>query len=102
MRRGEVWWAEAPEFGRRPVLVLSRDAVLSALARPLIAPLTTRIRGLPTEIPLGPDDGLPEECVVSLDNVQPLSAALLVSRQAVLGPAVMDRVCRALVVATDC
>lgn len=100
--RGEVWWSEDEMLGRRPVLVLSRDAVLPALARPLVAPLTTRERGLPTEVGLDDADGLPQPCVVSLDNVQPLSAALLTERITQLDPARMAAVCRALAVATSC
>ena len=102
MTRGEVWWAEDEQLGRRPVLVLSRSAVLPVLARPLVAPLTTRARGLPTEVALDAGDGLPQPCVVSLDNVQPLAAALLVDRITALSPARMAAVCRALAVATDC
>lgn len=99
---GEVWWSVDEHLGRRPVLVLSRAAVLPVLARPLIAPLTTRIRGLPTEVPLDADDGLPQPCVVSLDNIQPLAAALLVERITRLSSERMMAVCRALAVATDC
>ena len=102
MRRGEVWWAEAPEFARRPVLILSRDAVIGSLARPLVAPLTTQSRGLPTEVALDRDDGVPRACVVSLDNVQPLSSSLLVERLVALRPEVMRQVCRALATAADC
>ena len=102
MTRGEVWWSDDAELGRRPVLILSRAAVVPMLARPLVAPLTTRVRGLPTEVALDTDDGLPQPCVVSLDNLQPLAAALLVERIAVLGPERMAAVCSALAVATDC
>ncbi len=100
--RGEVWWSEGPQLGRRPVLVLSRSAVLPVLARPLVAPLTTRVRGLPTEVALDADDGMPAPCVVSLDNVQPVAAALLVERVTTLTALRMMEVCRALAVATDC
>jgi len=89
-------------LGRRPVLVLSRDAVLGSLARPLVAPLTTRVRGLPTEVALDGADGMPRECVVSLDNVQPLARVLLVERIARLSPDRMARVCRALALAVEC
>jgi len=89
-------------LGRRPVLVLSRDAVLGSLARPLVAPLTTRVRGLPTEVALDGTDGMPQECVVSLDNVQPLARVLLVERIARLRPDRMARVCRALALAVEC
>lgn len=84
------------------MLVLTRDAVLGALRRPLVAPLTTRIRDLPTEVPLDVEDGLPRPCVVSLDNVQPLSASLLVARITRLRPGRMTAVCRALAVAVEC
>lgn len=102
MNRGEVWWSEAPELGRRPVLVLSRQDVLDVLRRPLVAPLTTRVRDIDTEVPLDRDDGMPRPCVVSLDNVQPLDRAVLVDRITRLGPDRMAAVCAALAVATDC
>jgi mRNA interferase MazF len=89
-------------MGRRPVLVLSRDAVLPVLTRPLVAPLTTRVRGIPTELPLDEADGLPQPCVASLDNMQPLAAALLVERITQLGPERMQQVCSALAIATGC
>lgn len=89
-------------MGRRPVLILSRDDVLPALRRPLVAPLTTRARNLPTEVALDVDDGVPRACVVSLDNVQPLSAATLVERITQLDPARLAAVCEALAVATEC
>lgn len=100
--RGEVWWSEDEVLGRRPVLVLSREAVLGALRRPLVAPLTTRIRGLPTEVRLDGDDGLPQPCAASLDNVQPLAASLLVEYVSSLSSERMREVCQALAIATDC
>lgn len=102
MNRGEVWWSEDPELGRRPVLVLSRGAVLGSLARPLVAPLTTRVRAIPTEVALDAADGMSRECVVSLDNVQPLARSLLVERVTRLRPERMSEVCRALSIAVDC
>ena len=100
--RGEIWWSEDPALGRRPVLVLSRQAVLSSLARPLVAPLTTRVRGLPTEVTLDRGDDLPRACVVSLDNVQPLARSLLVERITRLGEERMPEVCAALAAAVEC
>lgn len=84
------------------MLVLSRNAVLQSLARPLVAPLTTRVREIPTEVALDAADGVPEACVVSLDNIQPLSKALLIERVTRLRPERMAEVCRALSVAVDC
>ena len=100
--RGEVWWSEDPALGRRPVLVLSRNAVLGTLERPLVAPLTTRVRHLPTEVALDAEDGVPRPCVVSLDNTQPVSRALLVGRVTRLGPGRMRQVCDALAAAVEC
>lgn len=97
-----MWWSEAPDLGRRPVLVLSRDAVLANLRRPLVAPLTTRRRDLPSEVALDRGDGVPEPCAVSLDNIQPLSAATLVERVTKLDPVRMREICQALAVAVDC
>lgn len=51
-RRGELWWAEMPDIGRRPVLVLSRDPAIPRLRRALVAPCTTIVRGLPSEVVL--------------------------------------------------
>jgi mRNA interferase MazF len=84
------------------VLVLSREAVLGKLSRPLVAPLTTRVRGIPTEVALDEDDGVPQPCVVSLDNVQPLSRSLLVEPVTRLGAQRMQEVCAALAIAIDC
>ncbi|MGH2846269.1 MAG: type II toxin-antitoxin system PemK/MazF family toxin [Thermoleophilaceae bacterium] len=80
----------------------SRDAVLPALSRPLVVPLTTRIRDIPTEVRLDEGDGLPQPCVASLDNVQPLAASLLVEQVSELRAERMDEVCTALAVATGC
>jgi len=84
------------------VLILSRDAVLAVLSRPLVAPLTTRVRDLPTEVRLDTNDGVPEPCAVSLDNVQPLSVSLLVERIGRLDAGRMREVCLALAAAVDC
>lgn len=100
--RGEIWWSEDPVLGRRPVLVLSRNAVLGSLDRPLVAPLTTRQREIPTEVALDGDDGMSQPCVVSLDNVQPLQRALLVERITGLGADRMLEVCAALAAAVEC
>lgn len=67
--RGEVWWYEDPRAGRRPFLILTRDEVISLLNQVLAVPATRTIRGIPTEVALGPDQGMPSECVLSLDNV---------------------------------
>lgn len=102
-RRGEVWWCELPEIGRRPVVVLSRDAVLPRHRRALIAPCTTTIRGLASEVVLEPgDDPVPLRCAVNLDSVESVSLAVLVERLGRLGDGRMREVCAALAIAVDC
>ncbi len=101
-RRGEVWWGEVPDIGRRPFLVMTRDAAIPVLNAVLAAPITRTIRHIPTEVPLGPDDGLPEECAASMDNLQAVPKSYLVRRECALGPARIDDACRALAIAVDC
>lgn len=101
--RGELWWCEPPEIGRRPVVVLSRDAVIPRLRRVLVAPCTTTIRGLPSEVALEPgDDPVPRRCVASLDSVESVSVAVLTERMGQLGLARMRQICTALAVSVDC
>lgn len=100
MRRGEVWWAEPPEERPRPVLILTRDRAIEVMQRVLVAPLTTTIRDIPTEVALDHRDGVPRRCVVSLDNVAPLSKTCLVKRLIQLSPQRMAEVRRALTRAT--
>jgi len=102
-RRGEVWWCEPPEIGRRPVVVLSRDAAIPRLRRALVAPCTTTIRGLPSEVILEPgEDPIGRRSAVNLDSVESVSVAVLVERIGVLSGERMSELCAALAVATDC
>jgi len=100
--QGEVWWAEAPTFGRRPVLVVTRDAALSVLTRVLVAPITRTVRGIPTEVSLGDQEGLGHPCVASFDNLQPISRLALTERAGSLGPSRRREICRALGALADC
>lgn len=102
-RRGELWWCELPEIGRRPVVVLSRDAAIPRLGRTLVAPCTTTIRGLPSEVVLEPgDDFVPRATAVNLDSVESVSVGVLVDRLGTLGAQRMRDICAALEVAVDC
>jgi mRNA interferase MazF len=101
--RGEVWWCELPDAGRRPVVVLSRDAAIPRLRRTLVAPCTTTIRGLASEVVVEPgDDPVPLRSAVNLDSVESVSISVLVERLGRLGGERMREVCAALAVATDC
>ncbi len=101
--RGEVWWCELPDAGRRPVVVLTRDAAIPRLRRALVAPCTTNIRGLPTEVLLEPGaDPVPCRSAVNLDSVESVSVGVLVDRLGRLGDGRMSAVCGALELAVDC
>ena len=101
--RGEVWWSELSEIGRRPVVVLSRDAAIPRLRRALVAPCTTTIRGLASEVVLEPDrDPIPRRSAVNLDSVESVSVAVLVDRLGRLADTRMREICAALAVAVDC
>ena len=81
MRRGEIWWAELEQPARRrPVVLLSRDEAYSVRSLIIVAPVTTRIRRIPSEVPLGPDDGVPQDCVANLDTMTTIPKDCLVSR----------------------
>ncbi len=85
MRRGEVWWADLPPpVGRRPVVLLSRDAAYRVRTAVTVAPVTRTLRDIPTEVPLDQKDDLPARCVVNLDDIATIPKALLTQRIAVL------------------
>ncbi len=85
MKRGEIWWAElgAPA-GRHPVLLLSRDEAYSVRELVTVAPVTTRVRNIPSEVPLSFEDGLPRPCVVNLDIITTIAKASLHDKLTVL------------------
>jgi mRNA interferase MazF len=85
VRRGEIWWAELESpAGRRPVLLLSRNEAYSVRSLIIVAPVTTRIRGIVAEVHLGTDDGMPQDCVANLDTITTIPKDCLRSRLAVL------------------
>lgn len=99
--RGEIWWAQIGDK-QRPVVVLTRDPVADRIERITVAPCTTTIRGLRSEVVLEVADGVLERCVVSLDNVQPLRRTALGTLIARLDEEVVERVCSAVSYAYGC
>ena len=98
-----MWWCELPEIGRRPVVVLSRDAAIPRLRRTLVAPCTTTIRKLASEVSLEPgQDPVPRACVANLDSVESVAVGVLVERLGRLADSKMREMCDALQVAVDC
>jgi len=102
VRRGEVYWAEHPDWGRRPAVVMTRDEALGALSEVFVVLATTVIRGLPTEVELGVEDGMPRECVLNADHADVVAKGYLGERITVLSARKLEAVCRALEVATGC
>ncbi len=76
-----MWWAEFPGLaGRRPAVLLSRDSAYAVRLSVTVAPVTTRVRGIPVEVALGPDDGLPVASVANLDDITTIPKSRLDSR----------------------
>ena len=100
--RSEVWWVEHPDAGRRPFLVLARQAAIPVLNAVLAVPATRTIRGIPTEVVIDEADGMPQECALSLDNLTLVPKELFRSRISRLSVQRMNEVCRALALATGC
>lgn len=102
MRRGEVWWGEHPEAGRRPYLILTRDAAIPVRQRVVVAPTTRTVRNIPSEVTVDEDDGLPRPCAISLDNITTVPRYRLTERICLLSPERLHQVCTALIAAVDC
>lgn len=98
--QGEIWWAEA-EDKHRPVLVVTRSEAVPVLTWILVAPVTRRVRRIPTEIPLDESVGLAVPCAASFDNLQPIRKAFLTERVGRL-PDARSSICRALSALADC
>lgn len=102
VERGEVWWYEPLHEKRRPFLILTRSAAIPVLNQLIAVPATRTVRGIPTEVALDEEDGMPSPCVLSLDNVTVIRKALCTERITALGAARMRQVCEALGRATAC
>ncbi len=85
----------------RPVVVLTRQAARAAMTKVTVAPITTTIKGLSSEVPVGPANGLAHESVISLDNVVTIPAALLGQTVGFLSAAQEAQLARAVVLAFD-
>ena len=102
MHRGEVWWAFLPPpIGRRPVLLLSREAVYQVRSFVTVGVVTRTVRGIPTEVSLGPEDGMPARCVANLDNILTIPKDQLVEQITTLSTEKMSAVAEAIAFALD-
>lgn len=97
MRRGEVrWYRFTRPDKQRPVLILTRDSALEFLNEVTVAPITSTVRGIPSEVELGPEDGLPRRCAVNLDHLQTVPRARLGGAMATLSQRQMEAVALAV------
>ena len=102
MRKGEIWWANLPPpVGKRPVVLMSRNEAYAVRNAVTVAEVTSTIRGIPVEVPLGPEDGLPKKCVANLDTLATIRKELLVSRIAALNPEKLNLIDEAIKFALD-
>ncbi len=103
LNRGEIWLYQfKPPKKRRPVVVLTRPEVIELLTTVMVAPVTSTIRGAPSEVIVGLEEGLKRESAVNLDHVQTVEKACLRRLVGSLSPDKMAHVCRALAIATGC
>jgi mRNA interferase MazF len=103
VNRGELWlYSFGSPDKRRPVLVLTRQEVIPLLGTLLVAPVTSTIRGAPSEVRVGVDEGLKHPSAVNLDHVQTVAKDRLHQFLGTVGPEKMRQVCRALAIATGC
>lgn len=97
MKQYELWWVRLPEpVGRRPVLLLSRDSAYRVLKRFVVAEVTTTIRGIPQEVPLGAREGIAVRSVANLDNIRTVHESYFEGRAGRLAQKRIPEVKRAL------
>jgi len=103
VRRGEIWLYEfSPPDKRRPVLVLTRQEVIGLLRTVMVAPITSTVRGAPSEVVVGIEEGLKGRSAINLDHVQTVEQRRLVRFVGSVSAETMTRVCAALAIATGC
>ena len=102
MHRGEIrWYRFAQPDKRRPVLILTRDSIIPSLSEVTVAPLTTRIRNIPSEVALSKEDGRPRECAVNCDHLQTVPRGRLGAPLGSLSTQKMEQVTQAVRFALD-
>lgn len=102
MRRGEIRWYKfkAPDK-KRPILILSRDSIIEYLGEVTIAPITTTVRNIPSEVFLSRDQGMPRDCAINFDHIQTVSKGKVGSVISALSPEKLEQVRQAILFALD-
>ena len=102
LHRGSIWIADLPApWKRRPTVIVTRDAAIPTLTNVTLVMVTSRIRGIRTEVLLGPEHGLAQKCVATSDNIYTLPVELLVRRVGELGPTKLAELNAAIRTALD-
>jgi mRNA interferase MazF len=102
MKRGEIrWYKFIQPDKKRPVLILTRDSVLEYLAEVTVAPITSTVRNIPSELFLSKADGMPDDCAVNCDHLQTVSKGKIGALITTLPPAKLVEVGRAIRFALD-
>lgn len=97
MRRGEVYWVEFPApVGRRPAVLVSRHEAYAIRTRLTVVPVTRTVRGIPTEVPIGPAEGLPKSGVANADEIVTIPRDLVRARIGALPTATLAELDEAL------
>lgn len=102
MKRGEIrWYKFKPPDRKRPILILTRTSAIEYLGEVTVAPITTTVRDIPSEVPLSREEGMPRDCAVNLDHVQTVSKGKIGGLIAELSPAKISALRSALSFALD-
>jgi len=102
MKRGEIrWYKFQPPDKNRPVLILTRDSILEYLGEVTVAPITSTIRDIPSEVFLSKAEGMPKDCAVNCDHIQTVSKGKIGSRITALSPGKMTQVHEAILFALN-
>lgn len=102
IRQGQIRWSERPDDKRRPVLIVSRDGSIGSMSDVLRIPLTTRVRGLPTEILLGREDGLDRDSAANAQQIGEIPRTYLSDQIGEIAPGRWHEVCNAVAIAIGC
>ncbi len=102
MRRGEIWEADVGgKVGKRPVLILTRSAVIPHLNKVVVAEITSQGKGYPTQIPIGKEGNLTKESFVCADNLHTLPKDRLIRNRGTLSEATLAHINRAIIFALE-
>jgi mRNA interferase MazF len=102
MKRGEIRWYnfKSPDK-KRPVLILTRDSILDYLGEVTIAPITSTVREIPSEVFLSKVNGMPMDCAVNFDHIQTVSKGKIGSLIATISPGKNEQIREAILFALD-